>query len=31
MKRFFLDVVQTGEELGVVMPCLSAMKEKIIG
>jgi len=29
MKRFFLDVVQTGEELGVIMPCLSVMKEKI--
>ncbi len=26
MKRFYLDVVETGEELGVAMPCLSSLK-----
>jgi len=31
MKRFFLDVVATGEQLGVPMPCLSAMKDRISG
>jgi len=29
MKKFYLDVVATGEELGVDMPHLQAMKRKI--
>lgn len=30
MKRFYLDVVETGEKLGVDMPSLAGMKEKIL-
>ena len=30
MKRFYLDVVETGEQLGVDMPCLSSLKSKIL-
>jgi ketopantoate reductase len=31
MTRFYLDVLETGETLGVKTPCLSGMKEKIAG
>lgn len=31
MKRFYLDVLRTGESLGVAMPRLSALREKIEG
>jgi ketopantoate reductase len=30
MKRLYLDVVETGERLGIDMPCLSSIKEKIL-
>lgn len=30
MKQFYLDVLTTGEQLGVPMPCLESFKEKIL-
>lgn len=31
MKLFYRDVLETGEKLGVPMPCLESMKDKILG
>jgi hypothetical protein len=30
MKRYYLDVVETGERLGIEMPYLASIKDKIL-